>query len=186
MKYFFKATVLFSILFLSFSCSYKDQKLDLNLTLEKNYQKESKSDVKIRVIDQRADKNLGTKEFGDVKINISSRKNLAILLGREVNDSLEFDICDRNYKKVLEIRILELDYKAKRAFFVGSSKGIAKIQVSLLSSSEKPIFSKNYELSLSQKHFISSFASTDKATIEKLINEIFTEILTDKTVTRAL
>lgn len=191
MKKLLRTISLLSILFLSFSCSYTNQKVDLRLSLAKNHHKsnsnnEVRSDVKIKIIDDREDKNLGIKEFGDIKITISSDRNLVRLLQREVNDSLDLDMCNKDYKKILELHIIELDYKAKRAFFVGSSEGTAKIQVRLLNSSNKLIFNKNYEFSLSQKHFISSLKSTDKAIIEKLIDGVFAEILTDKEIMKVL
>jgi uncharacterized lipoprotein YajG len=79
-----------------------------------------------------------------------------------------------------------LQYKAKRQFFIGTSKANASFKVIVKNSKTGSKFTKNFDLSLKNKHFIAPLESTDAATINALLQEIIENILNDESLLKKL
>ncbi|MDX2082362.1 MAG: YajG family lipoprotein [Rickettsiales bacterium] len=174
-----KKLLLFFALISAVSCSHENQKInfDLNLDNQKsNIGNGTKLDL--QVFDDRLDKTIGIKEFSSKeKITITSDDNLAIMLRRKINQSLISKGFDEGLDKIVEIHIKKLEYKAKRKFFIGSSKGEALITVIIKKPENSLTFTKNFSLYLDNKHFIAPLESTDRDIINNLLQEITQDIL---------
>lgn len=173
---------LLSILCLSltFSCSYQNQivKFDLNFNDEKSNIGNNTA-IDLMVFDNRFnDKILGTKELGqDEKISITNHENVALLLTKKISHNLEQKGFKKGVNKTIELHIEKLNYLAKREFFVGSSEGTAEIKVVVKNNKDKSIFTKNFNITVANKHFVVPLASTDSKIINSMLQEIISDIL---------
>jgi uncharacterized lipoprotein YajG len=176
-----KILIIFSLL-LTVSCSHANQTAKLNLSFDSK-----KSDigngrkVRILVIDDRSNKEIiGSKEFGDEKIEIKLDQNLAEFLQKKITENLMekgFKIGD---EKIVEIHLKKMKYKAEREFVIGKSKASGEISLIIKNSKTKAEFSKDYNLSMKKKHFIVPLESTDAKIINSLLEEMVEDILDDK------
>lgn len=176
-----KILAMFSLL-LAISCSHANQTVKLDFTLD-NKKSDIGNDKKVRilVIDDRSNKEIiGSKEFGDEKIEIKLDQNLAEFLQKKITESLVekgFKIGD---EKIVEIHLKKLKYKAKCKFMIGSSKANGEINLIVKNSKTKSEFTKDYNLSLKRKHFLVPLESSDAKIINSLIEEMAEDILDDK------
>ena len=170
------------------SCSHQNQKVTLDLSFdEKKSNIGNGSAIDVVVFDDRANKEIiGKKIFGDEKITISPEQNLAQLLEQKIKENLGRKGFSQGGDKIVEIHIESLEYRARRRFFIGTSKadGVLKVIVSNVKSGEK--FTKNFTLTIKNKHFIAPLASTDANTINELLQELVQDILNDKAVLKNL
>jgi len=166
------------------SCTYNDRKISLNLNIEQNQHTISKATaLKISVVEYRQDPQvIGTKKIGDAKVNLTSDQNLAIMLHDKISQSLFAQGFKKGNDKQLEFRIEEFRFKAERHFFIGKSDAEAKIKAIITDAKGNVKFTKTFELSLKNKHFIASFETTDEETINQLLNDVAQDIVSDKSL----
>jgi uncharacterized lipoprotein YajG len=177
--------LILSSLLLAFSCSYKNQTLDLHISPKGEFSKDAQgSNVFVTVFDYRDNtKIIGTKNYYQESIELSSSKPLPDLLEGSINKTLEthgFEL-DQN-RRYIDLHILKLDYNSKKGIFVGSSSGELKIQAVIKNYNQTKIFEKTFNLSLNRKHVVVSHLSTDQKTIESLLTETVEEILKDESI----
>ncbi len=184
-----KKLLLVAVLFLGTSCTHENQKINLTLRLD-----DTKSNIgngaklDLMVFDERAnDSILGTKEFSsDEKIKIISQENVALLLTQKVEQNLIAKGFKKGNDKVVEIHLEQLHYLAKRGFPVGTSEGIAVVKVVVKNTKNKSVVTKNFSLSLNNKHFIAPLESTDSSTINGMLQEITHDILSNPDLLKTL
>jgi len=184
-----KKILLVASLILIASCTHQNQKISLDLSLNSNKTNSGNgASIDLMVFDDRAnDTIVGTKEFGQYeKIDISSRENIALLL----TQTIEQNLIQRGFKKgngkIFEIHIEQLNYVAKRGFPIGTSQGNASIKVVVKNTKTRTIVTKNFSLSLNNKHFIVPLESTDLAIINNMIQEITQDIVNNSELIRTL
>jgi uncharacterized lipoprotein YajG len=184
-----KKNILITCLILATSCSYNDRQVrfDLNVAQNQNDTVINKSGalsaLKISVIEQRKNPEIvGTKKIGDQKVKITSTENLAKLLEEKISENLFEQGFKKGNAKQLELYVEKFQFTAKRRFFIGKSEAKTKIKAVVKDSKNNVKFTKNFELSLNNKHFIASFESTDEATINQLLNEVAQDIVSDKSL----
>lgn len=183
-----KKFLLIAALLATISCSHQNQKITLDLYFdEKKSNIGNGSAIDVVVFDDRINKEIiGKKIFGDEKITISPEQNLALLLEQKIKENLGRKGFSQGGDKIIEIRIETLEYQARRRFFIGTSKanGLLKVVVSNIKTGEK--FTKNFTLTVKNKHFIAPLASTDANTINELLQELVQDILSDKAILKNL
>ena len=181
-----KKLLILSSLLLAFSCSYKNQKLDLKITPKGEFSKENvkDSEVFVTVFDYRDNSHIiGTKDYYKKSIELSSNESLPNLLEKAINNSLKEGGFKLNQnRRYLDLHILEMDYNSKKGIFLGSSTGQVKIKAIVKNYNHTKIFEKTFNLSLNRKHPIISALATDKKTIENLLTETIEDILKDDSV----
>ena len=184
-----KKLLLVAALFLAASCTHENQKINLTLHLD-----DTKSNIgngaklDLMVFDDRANDGIfGTKEFSsDEKVKIISQENVALLLTQKVEQNLIAKGFKKGNGKIVEIHIEQLYYLAKRGFLVGTSEGIAVIKILVKNTKTKSVVTKNFSLSLNNKHFIAPLESTDASTINSLLQEITRDILSNQDLLKNL
>lgn len=176
-------------LFLAISCSHQDHKISFNLRFDNTASNLGNgSAIDLIVFDDRGDDNvIGTKEFSsDEKIKIISTQNIAMLLTDKINENLTAKGFKKGSGKIVELHIEKLHYIAKSGFPVGTSEGKAAFKVLVKNSKNKSVFTKNFSLDLSNKHFIRPLESTDQATINDLLQEITSDVLSNEELLKNL
>lgn len=177
-----KLITLFSLIF-AISCSHQNQKVVLNFKIDNDKTViNSQKTFTLRVSDERHSKKvLGSKKFGTTKVNVFTEDNLSEILSNQIKNSLVNKGLIEGNDKIIEVRIKTLKYKAKRGFPVGNSEAKAVIRVDVKDNKGKnKEFSKNYTLEFKNKHFISSFATTDEKNINNLLEELVSNMMQDK------
>lgn len=164
------------------SCSHQNQKVKLSLSFEEaKPNAKNSAAVEVSVFDDRPNKEIiGKKRFGDEKITISPEQNLVSFLQKELSENLAKKGFKKGQDRSIEIRIETLKYKAKRHFFIGTSTAEGRIKVIVKNSKTGEKFTKNFTLSLANKHFIAPLQSTDAKTINALLQELLEGILSDE------
>lgn len=173
-----KKLLIVASLFTLISCTHQDKKIRLDFSLE-----DKKSNIgngvklNLVVIDDRLENNfIGTKEYCDnEKITISTEQNLAELLKKKISDNLLQKGFVGGNDKLVEIHIAQLQYMAECGFLVGKSKGDVMIKVSVIDPKSGAKITRDFEVSLSNKHFILPLAATD----EKIINDLLEVVVKD-------
>jgi uncharacterized lipoprotein YajG len=189
MKKIFLNAVLLLSLFATISCvPSQDQKIKLDLSFDETKSELGNgAEVKVLVFDDRSNKEIiGTKKFGTEEINITSEQNLTDLLQKKVSENLFGRGFKKGSAKTFELRIESLNYKAARQFFIGTSKANASIKAVIKNNKNNSKFTKNFDLSLKNKHFIAPLESTDGETINALLQEIIENILSDENLLKSL
>ncbi len=184
-----KKLLLIATLFLSISCTHTDQKVSLRLNLKDEKSEIGKgAAIDLMVFDDRKDDGvIGRKEFShDDKINITSQQNVALLLTEKIEQNLINKGFKKGNSKIIEIHIEQLFYLAKRGFPVGTSEGKAAIKVVVKNPKTKSVVTKNFNLSLNNKHFVVPLESTDAATINDMLQEISQDILDNQDLMQTL
>jgi uncharacterized lipoprotein YajG len=133
-------------------------------------------------MDDRIEPNfLGTKEYCNYdKISIINEQNLTDLVARKIEEDLSNKGFSKGDDKVVEVAIKKLQYESECNFFLGKSQAHVLIKVSVNNAKSKTKITKNFELSLKNKHFLIPLISTDINTINELLNEVIQDILDDK------
>jgi uncharacterized lipoprotein YajG len=173
-----KKLLIVASLFTLISCTHQDKNIRLDF-LPEDMKSNIGNGVKLNltVIDDRLEtKFIGTKEYCDnEKISIYSEQNLAALLKKKIRDNLLQKGFVGGNDKIIEIRIKQLQYKAECGFLVGKSKGDVMIKVSAIDPKNGAKITRDFEVSLNNKHFILPLAATD----EKIINDLLEVVVKD-------
>jgi uncharacterized lipoprotein YajG len=184
MKNFLSIAALITVI----SCSYQDQKVKLDFTLD-----ETKSNalqmatIEVKVFDDRPNKKIiGLKRFSDKKINITPRQDLALFLQKKISKNLLQKGFRNGKDKIIEVRIESFEYKAVRHFFIGDSEARGAIKIIVKNNKTGEKFIRNFALSAKNKHFIAPLNSTDKTIINAFLQEILQDILNDEAFLRNL
>lgn len=183
-----KKLLLLASLILAASCTHHNQHVDFDLSFNNTKSNVGNaSAIDLIVFDDRSeDRVIGIKEFGDEKVKITTSENIALLLTKKINQNLAAKGFKKGADKLIEIHIEKLHYQAKREFFVGSSQGEAMIKVIVKNAKNKSIFTKRFDLSLRDKHFIAPLESTDAATINGLLKEVVQDVLDNDELLKTL
>ncbi len=177
--------LIISIFLTLISCKYLDKNVALDFNLD-----DRKSNIgngariDLVVSDNRLEKQLfGTKEYcNNKKIHITTNQNLAELLKKKIGENLS-QKCFRNGKdRLVEVSIEQLKYKAQCNFIIGTSQGDIELKVAITDPKTGVRISKSFELSLTGKHFFVPLEATD----EKIINNLFEEVVFDMLNNEAL
>jgi uncharacterized lipoprotein YajG len=181
-----KIFLISAILMLS-SCNHYDQKMKLEIVMPKQKPAVTNSKTfELTVVDQRKDADvLGTKQFGEEKIEITSNQNLALFLQNELSENLLQKGFQFGKNKKVEIAIKSFGYKAERAF-VGKSKVDINLQITVKNNQTGKKFTRNLELSSSRKHFIAPLETTDAKSINAILKEAVQNILSDEAFLQSL
>jgi uncharacterized lipoprotein YajG len=173
---------------LLFSCAHHDEKIKFNLRLNEAKENIGKGlGLDLVIVDSRSDETLGEKIFSaDEKIKITSEENLAESLQKKISENLLQKGFKKGWDKTLEIEIINLDYRAKREFFVGKSDAKISLKVVINNNKNSASFTKNFDSSVNSYHFIAPLESTDAATINSLIGEVVNGILSDREILNKL
>jgi uncharacterized lipoprotein YajG len=176
-----KKILLISAIMLLSSCTHYNQKMKLDIVLPKQKPVATNSRTfELSVVDQRKEADiLGTKTFGEEKIEISSDQSLAVFLQNELSESLMQKGFQLGKNKKVEVAIKTFSYKAQRAF-VGKSKVEINLQITVKNNLNGKKFTRNLELSSSRKHFIAPLETTDAKSINALLKEAVQNILSDE------
>jgi uncharacterized lipoprotein YajG len=189
-----KKIFLITLLSLAISCTHQNQKIDIGFHFELEKSNIANGTrVALKVFDDRVNKTiLGSKKFGDEKIEITANQNLTDFFYKEISKNLtakgfltakSFNLDKVN---IVEIHIETLKYKAARHFPLGKSEAHSVIRVIVRAVGAKSEFTKNYTLDLTDKHFIAPLASTDAQTINSLLQETITDITEDSAFLKSL
>lgn len=177
-----KKILVFASLLVLFSCSYQTQKVKLDLSFD-----DKKSNIgnglgiEVVAFDDRSQKEfVGIKKIGDEEVKIVIEQNLSEILQKEISENLLRKGFKIGKEKLVEIHIESLKYKAKREFFIGTSKASGSIKMVVKNSKNNTKFTKNFDLSTKNKHFIMPLESTDGETINSIVQEIVENILSDE------
>jgi len=187
-----KYLLILSTLFLSFSCSYKNQTLDLKISPQGEFTKATPdSHIMVQVFDDRKSRKntkvFGTKNYYKKEISLSSKNPLPCIIKTSVNKNLkERGYTFNNNRRYLELHILDLNYNSKKGIFIGSSNGEVKIKAIVKNYNKTTIFEKTFDLMLNRKHAIISHLTTDKKTIENLLTEAVEDILQDDSIQKQI
>ncbi len=181
--------LLIASLFIAASCTHENQNVAFNLRF--NHEKSNvgnNAGIDVTVIDDRLNQNIiGSKQFSaDEKVQIISEDNIAALIKAQINAFLEAKGFKRGNAKLVEVHIEKLQYSAKRGFPVGNSEGEASLKVVVTNTKTKTIFTKNFNLSLNNKHFIAPLESTDSATINSLLQDIISDVVNNNELIKNL
>lgn len=170
------------------SCAHHDQKIKFDLNLNEQKSNIGKgAGIDLVLIDERSDDILGVKEFSaEEKIKISSDKNLAEFLQKKISENLQQKGFKIGFSKTLEIHIVNLEYSAKRKFFIGESAGKIAVTAVVTNNKNQSTLTKKFDSSLDSKHFIAPLESTDAASINNLLKEILKNILEDAELLKKL
>lgn len=176
-----KKLLLLIAFFTAVSCSHPDQKVKIKLFFgEQNSEIVSDSGIELTVIDSRSDKEIiGQKTFGDEKINIKFEQDLAKLLHQKISDNLTARGLKFGKEKSLEFHIKTFVYTASRGFPLGKSHAEINLQIVLKNNRNGEKLTRNFSLTLNNKHFIAPLESTDAATINSLLQEAVSDVLND-------
>lgn len=177
-----KNFLLFIFAFSLLSCAHQDQKVTFDLKLEGGLSSIGKGvGIDLVVIDARIDDTIGEKIFSkEEKIKITSNENLAEVLQKKIYANLIKKGFKKGWTKTIEVEIVELNYQAKREFFVGNSSARMKIKVTINDNKKQSSFTKNFDAAFNSFHFIAPLESTDFATINNLITEVINNAMSDK------
>ncbi len=181
-----KTLIIISLLTL-ISCTHQDQKTRLDFSFDgKKSNIGSDTKIDLTVFDERLENGfIGTKEFCDgKKITIGSEQNLAELLKKKINAEFYKKGFKQGSDKLVEIHIQNLKYKAECGFLLGKSSANFQIKVLVTNNKTGSKATKNFELSLNNKHFILPLESTDDDTINDLIEEVIGDFLEDDILLR--
>lgn len=138
------------------------------------------SSISVKVFDDRKNKEtLGQKKFGEEKIKIIAEQNLADFLQEKFAAGLALKGFKIGFGPLAEFHVEILEYEAARHFPVGNSEAHAAIKVIVKSDKNSGSFTKNYKLDLRNKHFLAPLESTDEQTINSLLQEISSDIISD-------
>lgn len=183
-----KNLLIIAAFFSLISCAHHDQKIKFSFDLNSQKSNIGKgAGIDLVLIDERSDEILGSKEFSaEEKIKISSDENLAEFLQKKIAENLLQKGFKIGFGKTLEIHIINLEYAAKRKFFIGESSGKIAITAVVTDNKNQSTLTKNFSSSLDSKHFIAPLESTDAATINDLIQEIVKNILGDAELLKKL
>ena len=179
-----KKILLIITLLTSVSCTYYNQKIDLNLNLtqiESNIGNDAL--VSVFIFDKRSDRKvIGEKIFGQKVITISANQRLNALLREKIRDNLALKGFRSGRTSTLKLYIESLDYKSERGFPVGKSEASATIKVVAHNTESEKTLTKNFNLNLNGNHFISSLKSTDEEIINSLLEEVIQNIMDDESI----
>lgn len=183
-----KNLLIFATFLTLISCSHHDQKIKFDLNLNEQKSNIGKgAGIDLVMIDDRSGDLIGVKEFGaEEKIKISSEENLAEFLQKKITKNLLQKGFSIGFGKTLEIHITNLEYTAKRKFFIGESVGKIAITTVVTNNRSQSILTKNFSSVLDSKHFIAPLESTDAAIINNLLGEIINNILEDAELLKKL
>lgn len=182
-----KKILLIATLLTAISCSHYDQKVKLDIAFDSTKENVGKGQaIDLTVVDRRADKEiLGTKKFGDATVKITSDQDLAAFLQTRITENLLARGFKMGKGKDVEISIEEFKYKASRHFPTGKSKGNVTLRVVVKGGfGEK--FTKNYEISVKNKHFVGPLQSTDERTINALLQDAARTLVNDEMFLQSL
>jgi uncharacterized lipoprotein YajG len=175
-----KKIFLITAILLTASCTHLDQKVKFNISLQ-----EPKSiiatDKNFEVVANDERKNpeiIGSKKFGEEKITISTDQSLAAFLRNELNDNLLKKGFKTGKDKTIQLIIKSFEYKAERGF-VGKSEVNINLEVSIQNNLTGKKFTRHFEISEKNKHFIVPLESTDSNTINEILQEAVQNILDD-------
>ena len=174
-------------LFTLISCTHQDQNIRLDFSFD-----EKKSNIgngvgiNVAVVDNRSEtKFLGSKEFCDAQqISIISEQNLAEIVKKEIDNQLLRKGFRQGDDKLVEIQIQQLKYEAQCGIILGKSKADILVTVTVTTPRVGGKITKNFNISLDNKHFIIPLAGTDAKTINNLIKEVVENILDDDMILR--
>lgn len=170
------------------SCTYHNQKIDLDLQLtqiESNIGNNSR--VRVFIFDKRPDRKIiGEKIFGQKVITISANQRLNNLLRDKIRDDLTLKGFKAGRTSSLKLYVNSFNYKAERGFPVGKSEANSQIKVVAHNSVTDKTLTKNFNLNLNANHFISSLKSTDAEKINALLEEIIQNIMDDESIIKTL
>jgi uncharacterized lipoprotein YajG len=183
-----KKILILASLFVAASCTYTTQRVNLNFSFDdKKSGLGNNTVLDVAVIDDRMDKEiLGKKKIGDEEVNIVSEQNLAALLQKRIAENLVQRGFKQGKGKLVEFHIESLKYKAKRKFFIGKSEADTNFKVIVKNVRNGTTFTKNFNLSVKNKHFIMPLEATDANTINDLIQEVVENILNDESLLKSL
>ena len=172
-----------SSILLSSCVSYKQENLNLNLSVNKKYFDLGGNDViALMVVDDRIDKTLlGNKRVGEKSIDIRSKQNLVEVVRDKVVKDLERNsfLVEKSEKfgeststsKTLKVEIVTFHYNACREFFISNAKVDILLRMTAQNKAgEKYVTDKNF--SLDRDHFIMPLISTDEKTINAALQEV--------------
>ena len=177
---------LLALILLSFlsSCIYSNQEsLDVSLSINEKYSEiGGNRAIELGVIDERMNRDaLGTKRFGQNLVNLRSNQIIARIVYDKVAKDLEqngFAVVRGNLaNKILEVKIITLNYRAYREFFVGTSKVEVLLKVTAKDKVGDKSYSTSKSLSLDKNHFISPSLSADEKTINSALQDALDEVL---------
>ncbi len=160
------------------SCANKDKKIRFDFSVDtKKSNIGNGAKLDLAVFDDRLENaSIGSKEYCDnKKITISTDQNLAELLQKKISDSLLQKGFKQGNDRLIEIHIEHLQYKAECGFILGKSQAEVAIKVSVKDPKSNAKIIKDFELSLSNKHFILPLITTD----EKIINDLLETVIKD-------
>ena len=182
-----KLLLLASVLLLT-SCTHENQKIKFDIAIDRE-----KSDfgnvgsIGLIAFDERSHKDLiGTKTFGEERIEISSSENLAELLRDKLSDNLEQKGFVKGRDKIVEVHLESLQYKAVRKFFIGTSEANSMVKIIVKNTKTGEKFTKNFTLSVKGKHFLAPLEITDRETINTILRDTVLDILNDKSFLKSL
>jgi uncharacterized lipoprotein YajG len=183
-----KKFLLIASLFTAISCTHQNQQVKLGFYFDPAKSNAGNgSAIQLEVFDDRSNKvNLGYKKFGEEKIEITANQNLEEFLRNKISEGLIAKGFKIAKGTIVEIHIETLKYKAARHFPVGQSEAHSTLKVIVRNSASKNEFTKNYKLDVNNKHFIAPLESTDEATINSLLQEITSDIITDDAFLKSL
>ena len=174
----FYYSLIISSFLLSSCVLYNQESLHLNLSANKQLSSfGGNKSVVVEVKDERANKDLlGNKRLGNELIAIKSEQNLAETIKDKVAKDLEqngFLVSSNSNleNKTLEVKILTLNYKAYREFFIGTSKIDILLKITAKNQDASKSYSTTQNFSLSKNHFIMPLITTDEKTINFALQE---------------
>jgi len=183
-----KKIFLVSLFFVAISCSYRNQ--EVKFVIATNSEQSNLGNgaaLDITVFDDRLDKEIvGKKTFGEEDTQITNDQNLAEILKEKIGASLWQKGFKQGKDKIVEIRLQKLIYASSRGFPVGHSEAHGLVKVVVKNKKTRSEFTKNYILDMNSKHFIVSCKSTDKKTINSLLQELVDDVVSDKTLLQNL
>jgi uncharacterized lipoprotein YajG len=184
-----KILTLFGLLLLCSCASYKEEILNLNLSINPKYSGFGDNKyVELLIVDDRDNKDLlGKKRLGDDSIEIKSNRDLVGLVRKKISHDLEqngFLIVGKKDPKpdgkFLEIRILNFNYEANRGFIIGKSTIKSSLKVNALNKNGGEKYSTRHNFSLENNHFVAPSIATDEKTINSTLQEVLDDVLADQ------
>jgi uncharacterized lipoprotein YajG len=177
-----KKILVIAAIFGLFSCSYKDQRIALDLSYDSEKSNIGQGNkIAVKVLDERLQKNfIGSKEYCDhQKILIKNEQNLAEILKQELDLQLARKGFVAGNDKLLELRIERLEYKASCKYLVGKSEANILVKATITNNKTGLRTNRSFEVSQDGKHFLVPLASTVEDSINNILQDSVKEILGD-------
>ena len=178
-----KIYIAITALFLTTSCSYKDQTINLAFNPEaKNLKSTYNKPINVVVTDNRLDKRfVGKKTLGENSIALVLDQNLPGYIQKKLTQSLSDAGFVEGKSPTLEIKIKEFKYNANRKFFIGDSRAEIKLKASV-KKGKSVLVSKSFDLDISSKHFIMPLRVSDKKVVNVILKESLDKVLEDEMI----